>query len=490
LNRLLVVSNIGSSGEDGVRADVGLGDGFELAVVTITTPEGFPPGAMVRINSIAAPPGEAGGPRQNPHAVVLREINDGQAALIVDPGYFTPLELRVEALHEGAVVDSREFAPPFPQPLVTGEIGTRPGNGLHLGLSTHFSMPGPGVMISGYVHLHMSVADMITIVGGTPVLADQIVVDLVIGAAETTDVPIGAVELRAANVEGADIVIYDEALRLFDHGHRSLGNAHILGFDPTKGARLAVSNIGSTGEDGVSIDLVNEHPVEAAMFHLQLIDKTPGAFLEIGAMGMSVPPDPMMLGHLRATTIIVAGPRVEIMPDFTPIGASMHTVMVFLMGDPVAEVMHHSGVAADVLGTGIVGVVHAGAHAANVGMMSPAFDMRFDMPYVVSIRGGPTVTGDQVTVVAELNGSAAGVPVASLTEVSLRASDLPPFTITGETVIAACPWDCGDDNGDVGIVDFLAMLAQWGGTGSCDFDGGGVSITDFLVLLANWGPCP
>ncbi len=54
-----------------------------------------------------------------------------------------------------------------------------------------------------------------------------------------------------------------------------------------------------------------------------------------------------------------------------------------------------------------------------------------------------------------------------------------------------CPWDCGDFNGDVGIVDFLAMLGGWGGPGPCDFDGGGVvDITDFLNLLAHWGLCP
>ncbi len=56
-----------------------------------------------------------------------------------------------------------------------------------------------------------------------------------------------------------------------------------------------------------------------------------------------------------------------------------------------------------------------------------------------------------------------------------------------------CPWDCdGGENidGTVGITDFLLLLAQWGGPGSCDFDGGGVGIVDFLALLANWGPCP
>ncbi len=46
-----------------------------------------------------------------------------------------------------------------------------------------------------------------------------------------------------------------------------------------------------------------------------------------------------------------------------------------------------------------------------------------------------------------------------------------------------CPWDCDggeSTDGTVGIVDFLTLLAQWGGPGSCDFDGGGVGINDFL----------
>jgi hypothetical protein len=53
-----------------------------------------------------------------------------------------------------------------------------------------------------------------------------------------------------------------------------------------------------------------------------------------------------------------------------------------------------------------------------------------------------------------------------------------------------CPWDCGDGDGMVGVVDFLALLAQWGEPGSCDFDGDGVGVTDFLAMLAQWGPCP
>ena len=57
---------------------------------------------------------------------------------------------------------------------------------------------------------------------------------------------------------------------------------------------------------------------------------------------------------------------------------------------------------------------------------------------------------------------------------------------------ATCPWDI-DDDGAVGINDFLDLLAQWGTDpgGPPDFDGDGdVGINDFLELLANWGDCP
>jgi hypothetical protein len=57
--------------------------------------------------------------------------------------------------------------------------------------------------------------------------------------------------------------------------------------------------------------------------------------------------------------------------------------------------------------------------------------------------------------------------------------------------VLLCPWDCSQpSDGSVGISDFLLLLAQWGGPGTCDIDGGGVGIVDFLELLSNWGPCP
>ena len=57
-------------------------------------------------------------------------------------------------------------------------------------------------------------------------------------------------------------------------------------------------------------------------------------------------------------------------------------------------------------------------------------------------------------------------------------------------IVPGCPWDL-DDGGDVGVSDFLALLAAWGTIDvPADFDGGGVGVSDFLALLANWGSCP
>ena len=48
------------------------------------------------------------------------------------------------------------------------------------------------------------------------------------------------------------------------------------------------------------------------------------------------------------------------------------------------------------------------------------------------------------------------------------------------TVGDLCPWDL-DGDGEVGITDFLALLADWGNP---------YGIQEFLALLADWGPCP
>ena len=72
--------------------------------------------------------------------------------------------------------------------------------------------------------------------------------------------------------------------------------------------------------------------------------------------------------------------------------------------------------------------------------------------------------------------------------VDIKIWDLSNDTLLYDNTAFLPGWTAED--GLVGINDFLLLLAQWGGSGTCDIDGGGVGITDFLELLANWGPCP
>jgi len=68
-------------------------------------------------------------------------------------------------------------------------------------------------------------------------------------------------------------------------------------------------------------------------------------------------------------------------------------------------------------------------------------------------------------------------------------------TFVGDMIFidVICPCDCESPSDlSVGIVDFLALLAQWGGPSPCDCEGtpdGVVDIDDFLALLAAWGDC-
>jgi hypothetical protein len=72
------------------------------------------------------------------------------------------------------------------------------------------------------------------------------------------------------------------------------------------------------------------------------------------------------------------------------------------------------------------------------------------------------------------------------------SDDLSIIRNTSCPAVLPCPWDL-DGGGDVGINDFLDLLAAWGANPGhpADFDGDNmVGIVDFLVLLNNWGPCP
>ncbi len=75
---------------------------------------------------------------------------------------------------------------------------------------------------------------------------------------------------------------------------------------------------------------------------------------------------------------------------------------------------------------------------------------------------------------------------------SVTEAGVDSFQVEAFICSSSCQADLNND-GSVGILDLLALLAAWNSDpgGPPDFDGdGNVGILDLLALLAEWGPCP
>lgn len=100
------------------------------------------------------------------------------------------------------------------------------------------------------------------------------------------------------------------------------------------------------------------------------------------------------------------------------------------------------------------------------------------LPVTVTIPAVQLTPGDEITVI--LRPAPGSLP------------ELPGFGGDDESTQTLCPSDCGDGDLQVTVVDFLALLSEWGQVGTpCDMGLGapGVGIEEFLNLLAQWGAC-
>ncbi len=116
---------------------------------------------------------------------------------------------------------------------------------------------------------------------------------------------------------------------------------------------------------------------------------------------------------------------------------------------------------------------------ASVGPTSPVID------------AGDNTAPALVGVTADLNGGDRFVDDGGTADTGVGPA--PVVDMGAHEFVDLCPAD-NDNDGMVGITDFLAILANWGPCGGAcpwDTDGdGSVGITDFLAVLAEWGTCP
>jgi hypothetical protein len=251
----LVVSNIGSSGCDGVSIDLGDGADGWVAEVNFGQVGSLPRSGDFIIDSFFD------------ISYRISETGGGGGALSVKPKSCGPLSFRVEVLLDGVVVDSNEFDVPLPSPLVVSNIGSSGEDGVRI--SDRIADPlnerprasgGGDFNVDSFFDISYAVSDPGTqIAGGSPVEANEIRIYPSKRGGCSGEYLGHVTIVRGANL--GSFTILDEALGIYARDHRATGNGHIYSLYSTqKGLRstdpgLVVSNIGSSGEDGVSVDL-------------------------------------------------------------------------------------------------------------------------------------------------------------------------------------------------------------------------------------------
>lgn len=204
------------------------------------------------------------------------------------------------------------------------------------------------------------------------------------------------------------------AVQAFGLFARSLGGASLL---PAPGS-LTLASLGTSGEDGVAIDLGTADSFYLDLAPIELSGDVPaGAFLRAQARGSvgGVPDQP--LGALTITKTDQAGTAYTVEPDFTDIASPTHTVQVLDNHRLVAEVEGHTGTAALV-----------SAWPRRLGKLDGELECYvggFPDHTLIDIDGIP-YRGNELRVLAETEGPA----IDYKSEFRLQAAGIPELTLT------------------------------------------------------------
>ncbi len=387
----LTISNIGSSGKDGVSIDLGDTDeGFEveLAPVDLSVPgTGITVEAVGRFNgSPGTSLGTAGCMNNGGMVQAFADFSTLGASGVRIEAYFQGQFQGTESVPFGTVGTVTQG--PLGPPRITG-CGKLP--------------PDPPCFV-----VLVDPPGVFTPTGSTQSFQFDCVRLLAAGTMGSID------SLSRFDVQGVDLSAFqadDERDRTRFAGltHRDVGGARL----DTSGGTLVVSNIGSSGCDGVSIDL-GETPnfLTGELTFLPAV-LPPGLGCLATATGQVGGQSGRTLSTLRATALNSPTPEIQIEPDFSPLGASTHTVELFLGGSPVFSQAGQSGPGCifppppSCVGT---------CGAPPIG--GPAF-IRIDFPTAipVTIPGGPTLQADRMVLTAE----GATQPAGALEELVLTA---------------------------------------------------------------------
>ncbi|MCG8408986.1 MAG: hypothetical protein MI923_27590 [Phycisphaerales bacterium] len=295
-----------------------------------------------------------------------------------------------------------------------------------------------------------------------------------------------AIELTAADL--SEFQILEEALEAFTFDHSILGRATMEGSPD----QLIVSNIGSSGEDGVDADIGQADDWSAFWQALDPSLLPTGAYMELQTNGSVNDVPDQLLGSVRIEDI---GEQLQAAFDFSPLGASTYEVHVLLDGVLVDSETGLSGpsVTFDAVGCGGGGDdnptdPHVPGKELKLVIYSPS-------PTPIMITGHAPVLGDEI--VAVPSDGTPFIGIQHLTSFDVLAANIPQITILEESATPVCSGATGDLNNDAkidgrDIQAFLnAILTSPTSSETCagDFNGDGSlnldDVSDFVAMLIN-----
>jgi hypothetical protein len=202
--------------------------------------------------------------------------------------------------------------------------------------------------------------------------------------------------------------------------HTALGDATLS----VQSNQLTASNLGSSGQDGVSIALPST--LSGLDVHWQPLDPSAalpfGAYIQEQVVGTANGVTNGVLGTVTMTKYGTSDYAVS--ADFSPIGASTCTVQAYRNGVLVAQATNQPGAS-------LMASCNIWGESGCIPPMGPIFGGGWDWTNdaLITLAGGPSVLCDHLYITPE------NVPGSSaLTAFQITASQVPSLSVTAETV--------------------------------------------------------
>ena len=386
------ISNLGSSGQDGVSLGLNPGNNFAGTWLDLDPGNALPAGAYIESQVV----GTAGTVTNGVlGSTVCTKTSAGGYAISVD---YSPLgsSSHTVQVFNGSVLVAQ----------LTGQTGP---------ICATVKLPPGTCTINPWLNNEWPSPTDITIVGGPTVVGTELLM-LPEGATPVSAITGG--QILAANIPTITIVNEGVSVSYGGLTHTALGNASLLLSGKTKkGGPLIIQNLGSSGQDGVSISLNRGNNFAGNWQDLDPGNALPiGAYVEsqmVGTAGM------VTNGVLGSTFCTKAGTsNYVISVDYSPLGSPAHTVQVFNGPVLVAQL------------TGQPGTFCATVKLPPwICTINPYLNNEWPTPVEITLNGGLTVLGTEILMVPE-----GAPPVTAVSAEQILAAGIPSITITDETI--------------------------------------------------------